>query len=167
MKNTVIIQASSRSNGDSFKISEQLLKLKGIDFIDLNTLSINHYDYDYQNKNDDFNPLATKIADKYDNIIFITPIYWYTMSGLLKVFLDRFSDLIRIHKDTGRKFRGKNVGLISVNNSDAYLKNFSEPIDLSCQYLGMNFKKYLHVPVIDETISNKSIEELNQFYNLF
>lgn len=167
MKKTIVIQASSRSKGDSFKISNQILDENNFDFIDLNTLNINHYDYTYNNQNDDFLALAKKIAESYDNIIFITPIYWYTMSGLLKVFFDRFSDLIRIHKETGRKYRGKNVGLISVNNSEAYLNNFAEPVDLSCQYLGMNFKKYLHVPVENETISNKSKEELRTFSKLF
>ena len=167
MTKTVIIQASSRSKGDSFKISEQILSENNFDFIDLNTLKINHYDYDYNNQDDNFLALVTKIADKYDNIIFITPIYWYTISGLLKVFFDRFSDLIRIHKEIGRQYRGKNVGLISVNNSKAYLNNFSEPVDLSCQYLGMNFIKYIHVPVENDTISEPAINDLNTFTKLF
>jgi multimeric flavodoxin WrbA len=43
----------------------------------------------------------------------VTPVYWYTMSGIMKVFFDRFSDLLRIEKDLGRKLRGKSMAVIS------------------------------------------------------
>ena len=35
-------------------------------------------------------------------IIFVTPVYWYAMSGRMKVFFDRWTDLLKIDKDTGR-----------------------------------------------------------------
>ncbi|GAB1309510.1 flavodoxin family protein [Urechidicola sp. KH5] len=167
MPKTIIIQASSRSKGDSSKITQFLQSKIDFDLLDLNTLKIEHYDYNYSNEKDDFLSTVTTIASNYENIIFITPIYWYTMSGLLKVFLDRFSDLLKVHKDIGRSFRGKTVGLISVNNSEAYLKHFEEPIELSCQYLGMNFKSYVHAPVIDNQINPTSQIELIEFGNSF
>ena len=43
----------------------------------------NYYDYEYKNQNDDFLPTIKKIL-AYDLILFITPVYWYSMSGIMK-----------------------------------------------------------------------------------
>ncbi|WP_291800231.1 flavodoxin family protein [Lutibacter sp.] len=56
---------------------------------------INHFDYDFNN-DDGFLPLMKNVIEKYDTIIFATPIYWYSMSGVLKVFFDRLSDLLHV-----------------------------------------------------------------------
>ncbi|MCP4458779.1 MAG: NAD(P)H-dependent oxidoreductase [Cytophagales bacterium] len=36
-----------------------------------------------------------------------TPVYWYSMSGIMKVFLDRIYDVLTIEKELGRKLHGK------------------------------------------------------------
>ena len=48
MSSTVIIQASSRSHGDTSKIVNYISSLTGFDVIDLNTKNIKHYDYEYK-----------------------------------------------------------------------------------------------------------------------
>ena len=53
------------------------------------------------------------IISKYDTIIFATPVYWYSMSGILKVFIDRITDLLTIEKELGRKLRGKKMAVVS------------------------------------------------------
>lgn len=50
MKEGVIIQASSRSNGDTSKVVSVLKKETGFDVIDLNQKSIAHFDYEFKNK---------------------------------------------------------------------------------------------------------------------
>ena len=86
MNKTVIIQGSARSEGDTSKIVNYLANKNQFDVIDLNSKTIGHYDYDYKNEDDDFIDLITNIINTYDTIIFATPVYWYSMSGLLKVF---------------------------------------------------------------------------------
>tara|TARA_R110002072_G_scaffold23173_2_gene80408 strand:+ start:102 stop:272 length:171 start_codon:yes stop_codon:yes gene_type:complete len=54
MNRTVIIQGSSRSNGDTNKIVNYIAANTNFDVIDLYTKNIAHYDYEYKNKNDDF-----------------------------------------------------------------------------------------------------------------
>jgi multimeric flavodoxin WrbA len=82
-----------------------------------------------------------EIIEKYDTLIFATPIYWYSMSGIMKVFFDRFSDLIRIEKDWGRKLRGKKMAVIS--NSHDFENDleydFYIPFRKSAEYLGMKY----------------------------
>ncbi|WP_278019869.1 flavodoxin family protein [Flavobacterium ginsengisoli] len=96
----VIILGSSRKNGNTAKIVDKLSKEHNIDVVNLSDYKISHYDYESKNLGDDFLPLIRGIIEKYDTLIFATPIYWYNMSGIMKVFFDRISDLIRIEKET-------------------------------------------------------------------
>ncbi|GAA4896977.1 hypothetical protein GCM10023311_22170 [Flaviramulus aquimarinus] len=155
MNKTVIIQASSRSDGDTSKIVNHLATNNNIDIIDLWTKNIGHYDYDYKNANDDFIDLITDIIETYDTIIFATPVYWYSMSGVLKVFFDRISDLIRIHKDTGRKLRGKNMAMVSSSNHDDLKDGFSMPFKESANYLGMNYLGNIHTYIENDVIPDE------------
>jgi multimeric flavodoxin WrbA len=96
--NKVIIVGSSRSNGNTSKVIATISKKQQIDVVDLNDYTISYYDYESKNLNDDFLPLIKSIIEKYDTLIFATPFYWYNRRGIMKVVLDRFSDLIRIEK---------------------------------------------------------------------
>ncbi|TGV03016.1 flavodoxin family protein [Flavivirga rizhaonensis] len=163
MKKSVIIQASSRSHGDTNKIVNYIAKNNDMDVIDLRTKNIGHYDYEYKNKGDDFLGLITHIIETYDTIIFATPVYWYSMSGILKVFFDRISDLIRVHKDTGRKLRGKNMTMISSSNSDDLKEGFSMPFVESANYLGMNYLGDIHVYIENDFINNEVKLKIDTF----
>lgn len=135
----VIIVGSSRSNGNTSKISDKISLQINADVIDLRDYSITYYDYQSQNVTDDFLPLIRSILEKYDTLIFATPVYWYNMSGIMKVFFDRFSDLIRIEKETGRKLRGKKMFVISNSDEDKLDYDFYLPFRLSADYLGMTY----------------------------
>ena len=154
MKKSVIIQGSSRSHGDTSKIVNYIATNNDVDVIDLYTKNIGHYDYDYKNEDDDFIGLITHIIETYDTIIFATPVYWYSMSGILKVFFDRISDVIQIHKDTGRKLRGKNMAMISSSNSDDLKEGFSMPFVESANYLGMHYLGDIHTYIENDSINN-------------
>jgi len=123
----VIILGSARKNGNTTKIVDEIVKESGIDVIDLSDYNISHYDYESKNREDDFLPLIRRILEEYDTLIFATPIYWYNMSGIMKVFFDRFSDLIRIEKETGRKLRGKKIGVISNSHDNEIEESFYIP----------------------------------------
>ncbi|TRX38158.1 NAD(P)H-dependent oxidoreductase [Flavobacterium sp. ZT3R18] len=140
MKNRkVIIVGSSRSKGNTSKIVDEISIQINADVIDLRDYSISYYDYESKNVADDFLPLIKSILEKYDTLIFATPIYWYSMSGIMKVFFDRFSDLIRIEKETGRELRGKNFAVISNSHDNEIDFDFYIPFRKSAEYLGMNY----------------------------
>ncbi|WP_136479847.1 flavodoxin family protein [Cognatitamlana onchidii] len=155
MSKTVIIQASSRSNGDTGSIVKHIQSYTNYDIIDLKTKDIGHYDYNYQNQHDDFPGLMAFIISHYDTIIFATPVYWYSMSGILKVFFDRISDLLRIDKDLGRKLRGKNMAMISISNHDDIMPGFSMPFKESAKYLGMHYLGDIHASIENNEISDQ------------
>lgn len=154
MNKTVIIQGSSRSNGDTRMIIDYLNNDYSIDIIDLKLKNIGHFDYDFKNSKDDFIPMMEEVISKYDTIVFATPVYWYTMSGILKVFFDRISDLLKTDKDLGRQLRGKNMAMISCNNSPTLVNGFEMPFRESAKYLGMPYLGSIHTWVTNDKITD-------------
>lgn len=140
----VILLGSSRSNGNTARKVQQLTKTIHCDCIDLNDYTFSYYDYAHQNREDDFLPLMQKIIANYDTFIFATPVYWYSMSGIMKVFWDRMTDLITIEKDLGRQLRGKNMAVLSCSNGNNLGENFWLPFTESADYLGMHYLGNLH-----------------------
>ncbi len=160
---TVILQASSRSNGDTSMIINCLNSNKQFDIIDLKTKNIGHFDYEFNNVNDDFINLMTNIIENYTTLVFATPVYWYTMSGILKVFFDRFSDLLKTHKELGRKLRGKNMAMLSCSNANDLKDGFTMPFIESANYLGMHYLGDLHTWVVNGNIPSDVKRNLNKF----
>ncbi len=156
---TLIILGSARSDGDTATVATQLAEMIEADLLDLQSLDFSDYDYLSQNQADDFLPTVRNIVNNYQHIIWATPVYWYTMSALMKRFIDRLSDCLRIEKDTGRKFRGMSMSLISVSN-DVRNEGFETPFILSADYLGMEFLGDQHIIVNEH---NAIKEQLHPF----
>lgn len=162
MEKTVIILGSSRSDGDTAKVVQQLQQIIHCDMVDLNDYSISYYDYEHVNKDDDFLPLLKRIIQEYQNIIFATPVYWYTMSGILKVFFDRFSDLLTIEKEMGRQLRGKGFGVMSCSLNSAVEDVFWHPFKNTADYLGMTYLGNIHIDALDcQQVLEGFVKEMN------
>lgn len=75
-----------------------------------------------------------------DLVVFATPIYWYSMGGVLKNFVDRFSDLLRgPHKELGERLANTQVKLL-VTGADRRLPlGFETPFALTSIYLAMDY----------------------------
>jgi len=167
MNTKVIIQASSKSFGNTYKIVSELNKNSDFDFIDLATKDINHFHYEYKNANDDFLSLAEEIITKYDTIVFATPVYWYAMSGILKVFFDRISDLLDYKKELGRQLRGKNMAMISNSPKDDLRDGFTMPFTETAKYLGMTYLGDTHIWLTNDgkEIHSNAFKKIDQFRN--
>lgn len=163
MKKGIIIQGSSRSEGDTSKIVSILKTETGFDVVDLNKLNIGHFDYEYKNKEDDFIELFKNIVTNYNSIIFVTPIYWYTMSGLMKVFFDRISDFLKDEKDYGRQLRGMEMTSISSSNDSRFYEGFEMPFENSANYLGMSYNGHLHTWVENGLVPTEVKNNINAF----
>ena len=105
---------------------------------DLGTLKIGFYSYEYENQNDDFFPLLLRLLP-HQTWILATPLYWYSMSAQAKVFLDRLSDLLSLHREEGRMLRGKKFAVLCSGTDQSPPPSFSEPFSLTCQYMGLEF----------------------------
>ena len=167
MKKTVIIQGSSNSLGNTHKIISYLNKDNVFDVIDLKTKNIGAFEYDFSNADDNFLPLMEEIIAKYDTIIFATPVYWYAMSGTLKHFFDRMSDLLHHKKDLGRQLRGKKMAMISNSGEDDLKNGFTMPFIESAKYLGMQYLGDTHTWFSGDEITEDAKVRIDAFKELF
>lgn len=159
---TLIIVGSSRSDGNTMLVSRKLQEMLNCDLLDLKTKNIGYYDYNYTNKDDDFIPLIKDIVYKYDQLIMATPVYWYSMSAIMKTFFDRLSDCIRIEKETGRKFREMYLAVISCSNDKSEHPYLFEPFKKSAEYLGMGYLGDVHTWVEKDRIPEQAIQNLKE-----
>ena len=153
----IVILGSSRSFGNTKKAVHEIIGECEIPVVDLNTLDIKPYDYEYRNKSDDFMPLVERIIE-FETIVLATPVYWYTMSATMKIFIDRINDLLHIRKDLGRQLRGKNLFVIASFNSDLP-RGFEDTFEQTCKHLGM---KYLGTSFICSGTNNQELLDNNK-----
>jgi len=154
----LIILGSSRKDGDTKKIVDELISISDWDFIDLNDYNFGYYDYEHKNLDDDYLDLMRKIIANYDVLIFATPVYWYSMSGIMKVFFDRITDLLDEEKDLGRKLRGRSMAAVSCSVGDNLGEFFWLPFSETARYLGMNYLGDIHT-----IADNDESENLKKF----
>lgn len=64
-----------------------------------------------------------------DNIVFATPVYWYAMSGRMKIFFDRFTDLLYTHKSIGKNLKGKKLFICKPFKETFFEINFLALLD--------------------------------------
>ena len=163
MKKGIIILGSANSNGETRKVVSFVANKLSYPIVDLKTKNISEFDYEFKNRDDDFHPLIQEIVNNYKIIIFATPVYWYSMSGIMKTFFDRISDCLKIEKETGRKLRGLDIAVISCG-SDKILKNgFHMPFIETAKYLGMNYVSDVHCWIENGTIPIPVQNALNKF----
>ncbi|MEZ4918144.1 MAG: NAD(P)H-dependent oxidoreductase [Saprospiraceae bacterium] len=153
----VIIMGSARKDGESHRVVNALQQASGWDLIDLNDYQFTYYDYEHKNRDDEFLPMVKRIITEYDTLVFATPVYWYSMSGIMKVFFDRLTDLITIEKDWGRKLRGKNMAGIANSYGNHLGDSFWLPFRMSADYLGMQFLADQHIVVEEEFEFDQSL----------
>ncbi len=157
----LIILGSSRKDGDTKRIVDGLISISKWDFIDLNDYNFSYYDYEHKNLSDDYLPLIRKIIANYEVLIFATPIYWYSMSGIMKVFFDRITDLLDVEKHLGRKLRNKSMAALSCSVGDNLGKHFWLSFSATASYLGMNYLGNIHtLSDKDETENLKTFVEM-------
>jgi len=165
MKKRIIILGSSNSNGETSKIVSFVSKRTNYSIIDLKTKNISEFDYEFKNRNDDFRPLINEIVDHSEIIVFATPVYWYTMSGIMKTFFDRISDCLKIEKETGRKLRGMKMAVISCGSDKELKDGFHMPFVETAKYLGMEYIGDVHCWIENNSIPNSVQVKLNEFIN--
>ena len=155
----VVILGTSRSDGNTLATVNRVLSGKPVELVDLSEMNIGVYDYEHANSRDSFLPLIERLVSK-SLWLLATPVYWYTMSAQMKLFVDRLSDLITIRKDLGRSLRGKAVAVIASGTDEGLPQGFEAPFRLTCDYLGMRYVGvfYLQFGKDDQPVSANAAE---------
>jgi len=161
MNKVIIIIGSARSDGNTGKLAN-LISGDEIEVIDLNKLHIQSYNYDHQYNPDDFYDIIEKMIHS-DVIVFATPVYWFSMSSVLKNFFDRFSDLVRVRKDLGRKLKGRMVYLATTSSSGKLAEGFELPFIETAKYLDMIYKGNIHVKAWSDGFAEDVTQDVHSF----
>ena len=159
---TAIVVGSARNNGNTEQLSIEVASKMPATLFNLNNYNICPFDYEFNHVNDDF-LILMKALLRFDRIILATPVYWYCASSVMKVFLDRFSDLLKVNKDLGRKLRGKPTALIATGCDNIPAPCFEEAFNLSYAYLGMTYQGMLYCCVEDEIEVLNYQQQIEQF----
>jgi multimeric flavodoxin WrbA len=160
----VAVFASSRRNGNTGLLMDRIAQQLGIEVIDLAQKNISPYDYEHRNRSDDFEPLMEYLL-KFDQWIFASPVYWYSVSSPMKVFLDRIEDYLDIPEllDKGRLLRGKWAYVVCTSVYDEVPGPFIGAFRETFAYLGMRFGGVAHVNCRDGYNANEHVREVETF----
>ncbi|WP_141432251.1 flavodoxin family protein [Bacillus sp. 03113] len=171
----LVIDGGTRINGNTEVLTNILLEgipferiyLKDYDILPI--VDQRHDPNGFQPIKDDFHQIITKALDL-DVVIFATPIYWYGMSGLMKNFIDRWSQGMRdVRLDFKKKMKSKKMFVVAVGGDNPRQKGL--PLMMQFQYIfdfvGAHFVGYLigegNAP--SEILNDKEAIHQAQFYH--
>jgi multimeric flavodoxin WrbA len=137
---TIIILASSRKEGNTKKFVVDTYGTLTPTLIDLLDYTIVPYNYqETYPYNDNFQVIIDQILE-HDVVVLATPVYWFSMSGLMKVFFDRLTDLLGSHKQKGRNLKGKIIKLLVTGTGETLPVGFEVPFRETADYFDMIYE---------------------------
>jgi multimeric flavodoxin WrbA len=160
----IALFSSSRRNGNTGQLMDRIASELGIEVIDLATKNMSAYDYEHQNRDDDFEPLMRRILE-FDRIIFASPVYWYAVSPAMKVFLDRISDFLDLADllEDGRRLRGKYGYVVCTSIYDEAPASFIGAFVDTFNFLGMRLGGVAHANCRDGYVPARHDGEATAF----
>ena len=96
----LFMNSSPNREGNTYRIGEELLKDKEHDVLQMADYRISQYGQVFD---DDGMKDVLKEIDKYDILVIGSPVYWYTVGGMLKTFIDRLYMLPEAEALRGKK----------------------------------------------------------------
>ncbi len=173
-----VIYGSSRKKSNS----EQLAKIM-IDGLDAEEVylrnktvqpivDMRHDPQGFSNVGDDYYEILNRMMI-HEKIVFVTPLYWYGMSGLMKNFIDRFSETLR---DSTMSFREqmkeKKMYVVIVGGDNPKLKGLPLIMQFThiFDFFGASFEGYLigKARTPGEILEDKeAIAQAKRYNNLF
>lgn len=149
----MVIYGSSRKNGNSEALTKITLKqLKPTIFREVFLMDYHiepivderHTSHGFHSVDDDYDSLINELLT-YDAILFVTPLYWFGMTGRLKNFIDRFSQSIRNEDyDFKEEIKDKKMYVIIVGGKSASVTALPliQQFQLISQFLAIDFRGY-------------------------
>lgn len=148
----VVLYGGGRPNGNS-----ELLTKKAIEGIEVEEIHLKDYliepiidkrhaEEGFSEVNDEYNLIIDRIL-KHDIIIFSTPIYWYSMTGIMKNFVDRWSQTLKDsdYPDFKKQLASKKAYVIAVGGDNPYMKGLPmiQQFQHIFDFIGLTFKGYI------------------------
>ncbi|MEH7309097.1 flavodoxin family protein [Neobacillus drentensis] len=147
-----VIYGGTRPNGNTETLTEHVIQGIASEKIYLKEhhiqpiVDMRHSPDGFQDRNDEYNSIIERILP-HDILIFSTPIYWYSMSGTMKNFIDRWSQTLRDPKfpDFKNRMASKKAFVIAVGGDHPYLKGLPmiQQFKYILDFMGMDFGGYV------------------------
>ncbi|MBU9789687.1 NAD(P)H-dependent oxidoreductase [Lentilactobacillus sp. IMAU92037] len=130
----LFINASAEANGDTETLAKTLIDGQKYETINLADLKIAQYGQ--QNDHDDFAKVCDQMASV-DTLVFGTPIYWSDMTGYMKTFIDRMTEV----RSEDNPFAGKDMYLVITGTApEDAIDHIKHVWDHVAQRFDMQFK---------------------------
>ena len=100
MSKILFMNCSPNKDGNTYQIGEQLLKNLDYEVLQMSDYRISQYGQIYAD--DQMKEVMTKI-EAVDTLVIGAPVYWYTVGGMLKTFIDRLYMLPEAEVLKGKK----------------------------------------------------------------
>lgn len=110
------------------------------ELIDLASRRLRPFTYQRVEGEDDFEGIVQRML-AHRQILMATPVYWYAMSGIMKAFFDRLTDLLTGNDPTrrGRALAGRKLWLLAVGTDPHLPEGFEVPFESTARYLEMEW----------------------------
>lgn len=148
----LVIYGAARKGGNTEQLTEQAVSgIEGVTRVYLQDKQITpivdqrHVEGGFVDVDDDFEQVILQMME-HDKLIFATPLYWYSMSSLMKTFVDRWSQALRSTKyDFKAAMKDKETYLVVTGGPTVRKTVLSLIIQFkaTCDFMGMNFADYL------------------------
>lgn len=147
-----VLFGGSRKSGNTATLTEKILEGQDYRRIDLTQLSlkpvrdVRHHDGQILEYNDDYQQVIDQVLES-DEVIFASPVYWYSISATLKSFIDHWSETLQDprYQDFKAKMQHINFRLVLVGGDSPRIKALPcvQQIEYSLQFLGAHLASYL------------------------
>lgn len=151
MEKIIFMNGSPNRSGNTFRIGEEILKGVNHNILQMSDYKISQYGQVYED--DQINEIFKKLEDV-NTIVIGAPVYWYTVSGIVKTFIDR---LYLLHE--AEVLRGKNLYFFAQGSApdEVTVKSITFLATRVSELMGMNLKSV----VIDSSDGSKIINTMN------
>jgi GrpB-like predicted nucleotidyltransferase (UPF0157 family) len=137
-RKVLAILGASVGHKNTLNFLKDEYKEDNLEIIDLNQMKVDAFIYS-DLRDDNFVEIIKKALDV-ELIVLATPVYWYSMSGVMKDFMDRFSDLLGgKHKHFGELLYGKKLELLSTGYDLKLPLGFEVPFAGTAIYFGIDY----------------------------
>lgn len=147
-----VIYGGTRATGNAETLTERVIQGLPVEKIYLKDYHIKpinderHTQDGFKEVNDDYKAILDRVLDC-DILLFATPIYWFSMSGTMKLFIDRWSQTLKDvnYPDFNKVMSAKKAYVIAVGGDNPLLKGL--PLIQQFQYIfdfiGISFEGYV------------------------
>ena len=150
MEKIIFMNGSPNKSGNTFRIGEEILKGISHEILQMSDYKVSQYGQVYED--DEINKIFEKIKNV-DTIVIGAPVYWYTVSGIVKTFIDRLYLL-----PEAEMLKGKNLYFFAQGSAPDELARQSITFLATrvSELMGMNLKDV----VVDSSDGNKIISTM-------